>query len=1723
MRSEVDLEEIRPLSCIQDLQLSIGASGYTVITPAMVLSDTFASYLPFRVMVNGENTDTITCESLNTRVTVKVIDTRNGNSCWSNILVEDKLPPVIECFNDTLPCYTDPFSVDYRGYAAATDNCDDDVELKYAFFFNELGCMSNEFVSYTELRWTAEDDQGLTSQCVSRIFFERVSIDSTDFPLDTTLYCTYLDSVDTGMPLIDSLPLDPLCDVFAVFDDDTIPGRCSGEYTIQREWSVTDICAMRTVMDMQIISVIDTVAPQLLCADSVTVSTESSTCTALYIIPPVTVSDECSADDSITTSIEVLGMGVFEEGDTIELDTGTTNVVIISMDDCGNSDTCEQTILVVDDTAPILFCIPDLEIYLDSNGMAEELCVEDFDSINYYFDNCGIDTILIAKMVDFCDSSRNNQFGTCVEFCCEDVGQEVMVIIKVQDLSGNMNFCMINTSVLDTIPPVITSSPPDTSVSCLVDYTDTTNTGGGITVEDNCAEEVTIKITDSLDIDACEEGTLIRTFIACDPSGNADTAVQVITIFNNFTFDTSLIQWALDTCIENCPPDSLPETIGSETTVTGDSCDVVQVTYSDVDITDTTDVCQVIERTWTVRNECGDTVELDSVQIITFKNFRAPILSGPPIDTTIEAGADSCGAFVQLPRLVATECSSGLTITNDCTPTGDSISMFFPVGVKTITFTATDACGNISTYQTIVRVVDLSGPSLTCPPDTTVDCTSPTDTSVLGVPVVSDNCDSLSTNVTVTFSDSTETGSCPQESTIFRTFTATDSSGNSNTCQQIITVQDTAAPRIVCPADVTISCEESAEPDNTGEPTVSDNCDVSLGDVTRMDSIVPGSCSAESTIFRTWEIEDDCGNLAFCVQMITVVDTTAPMIDCPNDITVSCSEDTDPIITGEPVVMDNCDPMPMVLFQDSIMPGMGQTLRTIIRTWITTDECGNDASCTQVITVRDTTAPTIICPPDITVGCDTNLMDLSIFGEPDTSDNCLGITLTRDTIYDLDLCNVGTITRKFFAQDSVGNIDSCTQVITVALTDSLTEIAIIWPDSVVSVDACTGINPDSMQLGRPEIDSSMAACFKISISFEDSIDYECVSGVCSTLVRKWTVIDSCQLDTLGNGIFCFEQEIEVVDTTAPEITGLVMSDTVYLHPDSMCDAWFRIVADAEDCSGIRSIRNNSMFGVDTFRNASGRYPRGLTPVRFIAEDSCCNADTQFVFVYVLDTIPPRITCRDALLRLRGEAGMAEAEICVSMLIETAIDNCDSRLDLRISFDPNDPTDTCRVYNCDSLMGQKSIMRNLTLYISDGSNNTSTCVSKITVEDNLEICSGGLISGQVSNIHGEGIEDAQVSLMNMDLFEMTDIDGDYEFESMESGEPYRLQVTREDDPMNGISTKDVILIIRHLLGMDPFDSPYQYLAADMNASNHVEVGDVVRIRRLILGRQVNLKQVPNWYFVYKDHQFYDDAHPLDEPEAFGYSIDTLRGDMNIGFVGIRPGDVDGSARVSRFRDLETRGREEVKLSLNRKAKDEVILNVRSDEALEGVFLDLTYHEGLTIDKVSAVGDQDLHSDYFWDNNQGRLRILWANPADGQKEISFILKVSGEFNTQEVFELAQDGQGSEAIDRNLNSYDICMNDAEQQPRTDISDQLIVKQNRPNPFSSSTDIRYFVPYDDNVTLQIWDASGRLIHESDHEVGRGWHDIQIEKSLLGESGVYNYRLVGASGSGTHRMLIIE
>ncbi len=140
--------------------------------------------------------------------------------------------------------------------------------------------------------------------------------------------------------------------------------------------------------------------------------------------------------------------------------------------------------------------------------------------------------------------------------------------------------------------------------------------------------------------------------------------------------------------------------------------------------------------------------------------------------------------------------------------------------------------------------------------------------------------------------------------------------------------------------------------------------------------------------------------------------------------------------------------------------------------------------------------------------------------------------------------------------------------------------------------------------------------------------------------------------------------------------------------------------------------------------------------------------------------------------------------------------------------------------------------------------------------------------------------------------------------------YDITPEKDDNPLNGVTTYDLVLINKHILALETFDNPYKIIAADANKSNSITTNDVVELRKLILGITTELpNDNTSWRFVPKDLVFSNSANPFEVdpfPEkitaeidkdgieySFSYNGDIVTTDA-ADFAGIKVGDVNCTA-------------------------------------------------------------------------------------------------------------------------------------------------------------------------------------------------------------------------------------
>ncbi len=1164
----------------------------------------------------------------------------NTTSCDQTITIDDTTDPVIVCPHDTLVDCTESVLPENVGTASATDNCTDVVtDIVYNDVVTPGSCRDNYTIART---WTATDSCGNFSQCVQTIMVQDTTDPVIVCPHDTLVDCT--ESVlpgNVGTASATDNCTDVVTDI--VYNDVVTPGSCRDNYTIARTWTATDSCGNFSQC-VQTIMVQDTTDPVIVCPhDTLVDCTES--------VLPGNVGTASATDNCTDVVTDIVYNDVVTPGSC--RDNYTIARTWTATDSCGNFSQCVQTIMVQDTTDPVIVCPHDTLVDCTESVLPGNVGTASAT------DNCtDVVTDIVYNDVVTPGSCRDNY--------------TIARTWTATDSCGNFSQCVQTIMVQDTTDPVIVC-PHDT----LVDCTESVLPGnvGTASATDNCTDVVTdIVYNDVVTPGSCRDNyTIARTWTATDSCGNFSQCVQTIMVQD--TTDPVIV-CPHDTLVD-CTESVLPGNVGTASATDNCTDVVTDIVYNDVVTPGSCRDNYTIARTWTATDSCGNFSQC--VQTIMVQDTTDPVIVCPH-DTLVD-----CTESV-LPGNVGTasatdNCTDVVTdiVYNDVVTPGSCRDNY----TIARTWTATDSCGNFSQCVQTIMVQDTTDPVIVCPHDTLVDCTESVLPGNVGTASATDNCTDVVTDIV--YNDVVTPGSCRDNYTIARTWTATDSCGNFSQCVQTIMVQDTTDPVIVCPHDTLVDCTESVLPGNVGTASATDNCTDVVTDIVYNDVVTPGSCRDNYTIARTWTATDSCGNFSQCVQTIMVQDTTDPVIVCPHDTLVDCTESVLPGNVGTASATDNCtDVVTDIVYNDVVTPGSCRDNYTIARTWTATDSCGNFSQCVQTIMVQDTTDPVIVCPHDTLVDCTESVLPGNV-GTASATDNCTDVV--TDIVYN-DVVTPGscrdnyTIARTWTATDSCGNFSQCVQTIMVQDT---TDPVIVCPHDTL-VDCTESVLP-----GNVGTASATDNCTDVvtDIVYNDVV----TPGSCRdnyTIARTWTATDSC-----GNFSQCV-QTIMVQDTTDPVI--VCPHDTLVDCTESVLPGNVGTASATDNCTDV--VTDIVYNDVVTPGSCRDNYTIART---WTATDSCGNFSQCVQTIMVQDTTDPVIVCpHDTLVDctesvLPGNVGTA-----------SATDNC---TDVVTDIVYND------VVTPGSCRDNYTIARTWTA--TDSCGNFSQCVQTIMVQDTTD--------------------------------------------------------------------------------------------------------------------------------------------------------------------------------------------------------------------------------------------------------------------------------------------------------------------------------------------------------------------------------------------------------------------
>ncbi len=1177
-------------------------------------------------------------------------------------------------------------------------------------------------------------------------------------------------------------------------------------------------------------------------------------------------------------------------------------------------------------------------------------------------------------------------------------------------------------------------------------------------------------------------GSVTRTFRAVDANGNVSSCSQQITILaapapavtpNNI----SITVCPADINLANYTPAALASnsnpaiSAAAYPSFTSGDC-MRTASYTDKV---TSNVCGMkIVRTWVVVDMCTGTImqlapnsEGSIVQIISLTDNQAPAVSaGNQISPSIEigTGALNClsGQSVLFPQfedncniVSRTLTVNGITYTAG---TNGAINVNgLPIGSHVGTYRATDACGNIGLVTQVIQVADKMAPVAIADQNTnvafTIDCTA-------------------SVNAT-SFDDGSLDNCCLDVNRfeVKRVNELTDAKyanleGNASFSNKLSFVKEDLNG--LCSNTVKV-CFRVWDCNN--------NSNSAIVDVKLEDKIGPVAAGADTIV--------TCGNNASGTAWLN---TWANRFQSLNILQYP------PVFGSNPGYIDNCD---ATVSWSAVEGSIDQcnkgsmSIKAIVK-----DRCDRQAIANFTYNSAHQTIFKITLPKNTGYTCPGSAVPSA----------AQAISDARKTLVTLAGCPVVAV-------------DIKSEEILSATGGACYRIKRTW----VVASLC---NNGMMKGDKNFDDTAIMGNFNSDYTYDSTLDGDNVFGS----------------DENDDKYVEYIQLIDVFDSEKPVITNEIAPALVR---EGKCilkltmggfDANDQCAPVVDKSWSLLDINKNPVVtGTNPTTYAGGRtFPAAYTftaadfgkkyYLRYRAEDRCGNLEVRDYLIEPTDIIKPTTVCYQGL---SADLLPTTGEVCLTatMFDAGSSDGCgiDARNSVILPAVSNQPpSSNTRIFSADNTVelrierasgnplsfGNSVPTTNMVwigctgivpirLWSIDAAGNADFCDTYVQIQNNMNavpkegVCpavniNGSRISGTVSTSNGNALDNAYVVAttsagLNGKLTGKI-ISGKYQL-LMGNGTDVKLAADKNDNPLNGVSTYDLVLISKHILGTQNISNMYARQAADINNNGKITTSDIVELRKMILGLQANFNNNKSWRFF--------DAQMNEE-----IVIKNIQNDTKVDFTAVKIGDINGNANTASVQ--RTAGTHEFNVNdRNVQTGETVILNLSGTEGFGFTMnYDANALEVMSIDENSAILEKGT-----------------ITTAQIGSDFSVTFRAVAPVTLSKAISINSSVTAAEAV-VNGELYGVALKFSNK------SGGFELFQNQPNPFRAATLISFSTPVENTYTLTVTDIAGRVVSTSTGMAVKGVNQVSIE---MANPGVYHYTLTTGNHIATRKMIVLE
>jgi Concanavalin A-like lectin/glucanases superfamily/Secretion system C-terminal sorting domain len=404
-----------------------------------------------------------------------------------------------------------------------------------------------------------------------------------------------------------------------------------------------------------------------------------------------------------------------------------------------------------------------------------------------------------------------------------------------------------------------------------------------------------------------------------------------------------------------------------------------------------------------------------------------------------------------------------------------------------------------------------------------------------------------------------------------------------------------------------------------------------------------------------------------------------------------------------------------------------------------------------------------------------------------------------------------------------------------------------------------------------------------------------------------------------------------------------------------------------------------------------------------------------------------------------------------------------------------------------------------------------------------------ISGEIKRETGETVS-AMVKVINQknEVKEMES--GFYNFLSMPINESYRIRPERNSDIYNGVTTYDISLISRYILGLEPAKSPYQLIAMDVNRNGDIEAGDMLELRNLILRKTSQFSNNTAWRFIPKNYVFNNADNPFAEdfPEVLTYT--NPRANINnADFVAVKVGDANLSARTANLAQTQVRNAPETAflelpetfLEEDKTYQIALKINVESLSSLQfALKINPEWGEIVGINGGDLPQLSEAHFAVFKD--KGLITTAWSSNqafhTDQSTTVFYLnFKAKKRGKLTDIVSLKDDFTEGIVYDANGGGKPLKLKFSTN------SEQLTVLQNYPNPFSNETIIPFILPKEEVVDIKIYDVTGKVVKQVNQSFTKGYNEFHLNLTPPSVNGILICRFTIGAQTIERKMILMQ